>query len=110
MAKDDFFYISYKILAYLYHAMKKGEKIDPGVFDPQNYRVSYPYLNDILEELKENGYIKGISFIETKDGKLINGLSDIKITIKGIEYLDENSMMKKAYKTLKELKDWIPGT
>ena len=31
MAKDDFFYISYKILAYLYHAMKKGEKIDPGV-------------------------------------------------------------------------------
>ncbi|WP_260312134.1 YjcQ family protein [Lactococcus lactis] len=32
------------------------------------------------------------------------------MTIKGIEYLDENSMMKKAYKTLKELKDWIPGT
>lgn len=27
MAKDDFFYVSYKILAYLYHAMKKAKKL-----------------------------------------------------------------------------------
>lgn len=34
---------------------------------------------------------------------------DLCITPKGIEYLAENSMMQKAKKALKELKEIIPG-
>ncbi|WP_339066722.1 YjcQ family protein [Fusobacterium animalis] len=30
------------------------------------------------------------------------------LTTKGYEYLTENTMMKKAYKFLKEIKGWIP--
>lgn len=109
MAKDDFFYISYKILSYLYECMKKGNKPDLSVIDPSNYRITYPYLMSIIEELLVNGYIKGISFYDTKDGKINTGFEDMQITIKGIEYLNENTMMKKAYNAIKEVKDWIPG-
>ena len=39
----------------------------------------------------------------------IENLSLVRITTKGIEYLEDNSKMKQAYKILKEIKDWIPG-
>ncbi|WP_261806155.1 YjcQ family protein [Lapidilactobacillus luobeiensis] len=109
MAKDDFFYIAYKILAYVYECMKKGESVDPSVIDPTTYRITYPYLISILEELTDEGYLKGIKFIPTKDEKIPIGLDKMKISIKGIEYLQENTMMKKALKTIKEVKDSIPG-
>lgn len=109
MAKDDFFYIAYKILAYVYDCMKKGVMVDPAVIDPSNYRVSYPYLMSIIEELSEEGYLKGVTFTPTKSGKYPLGIENMKITIKGIENLQENTMMKKALNAIKEIKDFIPG-
>lgn len=35
--------------------------------------------------------------------------SDVRITLKGLEYLQENSMMKKVYNAVKGIKDITPG-
>lgn len=35
-------------------------------------------------------------------------LEGIKLTVKGIEYLNDHSAAMKAYKGLKELRDWLP--
>lgn len=35
--------------------------------------------------------------------------SDIKITLKGLEYLQENSIMRKIYRTAQGIKDITPG-
>ena len=32
-----------------------------------------------------------------------------RLTLTGLDYLENNSSMKKAYKILKEAKEWIPG-
>lgn len=33
----------------------------------------------------------------------------LEITLKGLEYLQENSMMQKIYKTMKGIKDVVPA-
>lgn len=47
--------------------------------------------------LKENGYIKGVVVTETLDSQLPDvELGNVEITLKGLEYLEENSLMQKA--------------
>lgn len=53
-------------------------------------------------------YIKGIRVDSTKDGVIFGDLQEAIITPKGIEYLFENSLIEKAKKTLKDVKDMIP--
>ncbi|HAX52161.1 MAG TPA: hypothetical protein DCX82_09535, partial [Lachnospiraceae bacterium] len=60
-------------------------------------------------DLLEERYIKGFEIIGTKTGRAVCGLEDITITMKGIEYLQDNSKMKQVYNLLKEVKDWVPG-
>lgn len=102
MAKDDYFRIVYIILKYLYEQMKLGnvEKIlddllnDAGIPD-----IPDRYLNEIISNLAENGYIMTksveVKYICTKTVIIIGSL---KIKPKGIEYLEENPMMKKVSK------------
>ncbi|WP_338950870.1 YjcQ family protein [Fusobacterium nucleatum] len=61
-------------------------------------------LEVILKNLTNDGYIKGfaITSLGTKN------IEHPYLTTKGYEYLTENTMMKKAYKFLKEIKGWIP--
>jgi hypothetical protein len=108
MSKDDFYYIAFKILTYLYTSEKAGNPIDKNVFDPQDYRTNYNYLTYVFRELSEEGYVKGLQFIPTKSRTVID-CDDMRISIKGIDFLEENAKMKKAYRVLKKKKDWIPG-
>lgn len=61
-------------------------------------------LEVILKNLTNDGYIKG--FIIGSFG--VKNIEQPYLTTKGYEYLTENTMMKKAYKFLKEIKGWIP--
>ena len=60
-------------------------------------------LEIILKNLTNDGYIKG--FVIGLFG--IKNIEQPYLTTKGYEYLTENTMMKKAYKFLKEVKGWI---
>ena len=68
-----------------------------------DYDISNEELWDIVEACQNEGLIKGA----THAGPILF-LDGTKLTVKGLEYLDKNSVLMKTYKGLKELKDWLP--
>lgn len=58
--------------------------------------------NKLLMEMQKEGLIRGL--IATKDGLI----GSPEITLYGEDYLSQNSKLKKAYDTSKEIRDWIP--
>lgn len=108
MAKDDFFRLVFIILTELYEAKKQGSRINVEAISSKRFHISDSYWLDILSELQSEGYVRGLLIGKTKTGRIVSGLEDIDITMKGIEYLQENSKMKKVYEALKEAKDWVP--
>ncbi|MBQ7564619.1 MAG: YjcQ family protein [Lachnospiraceae bacterium] len=110
MTKDDFFVIAYKILAYLYACLKAGE--DPKLEEISDSRLNIPerYWYSIITMLYREGYIEGMKEINTVwMPETYYSFDRPTITVKGIEYLEDNSMMKKARDALKELKAMVPG-
>lgn len=108
MAKDDFFVIAYRILAYLYACMKSGEIPDEDMISYERLKIPQRYWNSIVSNLWKEGYIEGIiSFtqIGCEARFLSTGMS---ITISGIEYLQSDSTMQKAQTFLKSFKEIIP--
>ncbi len=109
MANDDYFKIVYVILTELYGCKKQGSRVDLQAISSARFKIPEGYLLDILSDLLDEGYVKGFKILETKTGRCILSLEDILITMKGIEYLQDNSKMKKMYEALKEVRDWVPG-
>lgn len=109
MPKDDMFRIIYTILKELYEHKKDGTITPKEDISPERFNISVGYWLSIIDELCSNGYISGLTIRQTKTGKVLSGIDDIDITLKGVEFLQENSMMKKVYNALKDLKDIAPG-
>ena len=111
MAKDDYYVIAYKILAYLYMQLKKGEPIDPKMLthDGGLFQINRSYWVYIFTHLLEQGYITGLHDTRAGNGYYIEDqLSGCEITPAGIDYLCDNSLMKKAIQYLKDIKDITP--
>lgn len=102
----DNFKTVYLILAILEKALDGG--LDLRDLAPETLRVSERRRNSLLIMLQEEGYITGLKFVDAIGLHDIR-LEDVRITLKGLEYLQENSMMKKAYRALKRVKDITPG-
>lgn len=90
---DNFKYI-YKILSYLEKAMDY-DQIDPDAISPETLKISEQRHRSIMFMLQESGYIKGLISTATFDNVYSFDYSHISITLKGLEYLSENSVMKK---------------
>lgn len=111
MSKDDYHVLAYQLLSYLYDCLRHGEVQVLWNDAHAAVKVNERYWNYVLRHLSDAGYIEGVSFLS------ILGRADpqpridsaVNITPKGIDYLDENSNMKKAYRFLKGIKDIIPG-
>lgn len=111
MAKDDYFVLAYKLLKYLYKCLKSGASIDFEYLNcgTKDFPVQEEYWNYLLEKLNEDGYIEGIVVIRSDTGPaLVRKTNTFRITPKGIEYLQENSMMKKAAAAVKEIAESLP--
>lgn len=65
----------------------------------------------ILIMLQKEGYIEGIKYTQTLSDYYPQIVYPItpRITLKGMEYVEENSMMKKAANIAKGIADMIPG-
>lgn len=101
----DNFKIIYRILKTLEQAMDY-EIFDNEIISHDKFGISYERWKNLMIQLNDNGYISGVHVIRAMGGsgiKLINP----KITLKGMEYLEDNTMMKKAYKLLKGAKDLL---
>lgn len=109
MAKNDYFVITYRILAYLYESFMSGEKPDTEMFGPDALKINEGYWTNVIESLYDDGYIKGVAMVSRPGGAPGVKILDLKITSAGIEYLQENSSIQKAKNFLKGLKEVIPG-
>ena len=76
--------------------------------DLEKLEISQHRLDLILENLSNDGYLTGITVVKFIGGSGIK-FNNPKLTTQGILFLENNSNMKKAYSTLKEMRGWIPG-
>lgn len=112
MAKDDYFVIVYQILAYLYQCLKNDIPVDVKVLMPRGklFSINDNYWKYIITNMYEQGYITGLTMTKVFGGDypIISDLERSQITPKGIEYLCENSLLEKAKKLLKDIKEITP--
>jgi len=75
-----------------------------------DYEIESETYWDIIDAMQDDGLIKGVNFSRGGQGNkiLIAFLENVKVTIKGMEYLNENSALAKTYKGLKEIREWLP--
>lgn len=106
MAKDDYFVLVYKLLEILYAMLKKGKVITDDELKELSDGLPQEYWEYILKSLDKEGYITGIIPIYSLNGNSIK-IINLQITPKGIEYLQDNSKMKKAKEAVKHLPQWL---
>ena len=109
MAKDDYFVIMYRILAYLYACLKKGADIDTDIISHKALNIPERYWLEIIENLITRGYIKGVTIVEVMNPAKNVIWDSPAITQDGVQFMHENSSMQRAYKTLMKFTDLIPG-
>lgn len=92
----------YKILSILQKSMDY-EHVDIRRLSADNLGITESKRKALLGMLLKNGYIEGFQMIQYIGDQApnIEGLEGIRITLKGLEYLEENSLMQKAARLAK---------
>lgn len=92
----------YKILSILQKSMDY-EVLDVRRLSADNLGITEPKRKALLGMLLKNGYVEGFQVIQYIRDQTpnIEGLEGIRITLKGLEYLEENSLMQKAARLAK---------
>lgn len=77
----------------------------------KDFPIEEEYFNFILEEMQKKGWITGLQFVRAWGGELIriHGYSRIQITGDGIQYLCDNSTMRKALEWIRDNVPVLPG-
>ena len=102
----DNFKAVYRILSTLEKAMDLPD-FDMSLIGPEKLGVSEERWARYIEMMDDVGYIKGARIESYIDGTASVDASKMRITLKGLEYLQENSMMQKMYRMAKGIKDVI---
>lgn len=98
----DNFKVIYKVLKYL-DRNKGDEECDYREISPEVLHVAETQWEQILISMQEDGYIKGLVYSQKMDEKFPHLAYPVtpRITLKGMEYLAENKLMKKAANLVK---------
>lgn len=102
----DTFKIIYKILKSLERAMDY-EEFDCEGISHEALKISYPRWVSLTIMLKNEGYIDGVAIVKRMNAPKSVKLLNVKITLKGLEYLHENSLMQKAMNIAKGITEII---
>ncbi|MDO4721420.1 MAG: YjcQ family protein [Peptostreptococcaceae bacterium] len=102
----NYFKIIYQILRCMEQSMD-SEIFNTDCISAQMLGISVARRNAILEILVQEGYVSGVAIQKIGELTSVNP-QNAKITLKGLEYLEENAMMKKAYRLLKGAKEVTP--
>lgn len=104
---NDHFKCIYRILSTIENDMdSKGfdiEKISPNILNISEERW-VKYINMLIDA----GYIKGIEAHYDINEELNVNINRLEITLKGLEYLSENTIMQRIYKMAKGISEIIP--
>ena len=108
MSVSDDFKIIYKILISLEHAMDcPNFSISESGIDASS--ISRERLCRYYEMLQDAGLIKNADLHVDITGEMfVRNEKKIRITLKGLEYLHENSIMRKLYNAAKSITDLMP--
>lgn len=104
----DNFKAVYRILSTLEKAMDLTD-FDASQIGPDVLGVTRQRWARYIEMMADVGYIQGASVQESISGELMVDVDNIRITLKGLEYLQENSIMQKLYRAAKGIKEITPG-
>lgn len=74
--------------------------------DLAKLKISQQELDIIIKNIVDDGLVKGITIPQGCTGFKA---SNPHLTTLGYDFLKNNTEMKKAYKIIKEIKDWLPG-
>lgn len=103
----DNFKAVYQILSALEKSMD-CEELDLEAIDHNSLGVSKERWSRYIEMMLDVGYIKGATIKKDISGRTRVECHDMRITLKGLEYLQENSVMRKMYNAAKGIIDMIP--
>lgn len=103
----DNFKAIYRILWYLEKAMDYDEP-DIDCISAEHLKLTEQRWLSIMEMLAGDRYITGIEIKRSAGGEVCISVSDIRITLKGLEYLQENSLMQKAANLARGIAEIIP--
>lgn len=84
-----------------------SERADISKFDHEQLGVSEERWLKYIAMMKEAGYITGVSITQNMYGETLFDGENIRITLKGLEYLSENSIMQRMYKAAKGIHDIV---
>lgn len=104
----DNFKVVYKILSTLEAAMDYPD-YDMGSISAEKLGISKERWCRYIEMMSDVGYVKGAEIERNILGETDVDVADMRITLKGLEYLQENAIMRKIYKTAKGIKEVVPG-
>lgn len=104
----DNFKTIYRILSALEKSMDV-EDPDWGCISPEQLKISETRWASLMRAIVEAGYIAGVKVVSSKTGTPQVYLIEPRITLEGLEYLENNSTMQKIYRAAKGIKDVIPG-
>lgn len=104
----DNFNAIYKILKLL-DKHKGDEEFDYELISAKAMKMKVSDWEQIMIELQMNGFIRGLVYTQDLMNKFPHIVEPIhpQITLKGMEYLANNSFMKKAAEALKMVGDFI---
>ena len=103
---NDNFKCIYKILKTLETAMDYTD-YDFSAISHEALEISKERWTGYLEMMNDSGLIKGLIIKEYAGGDKLVHISGMKITLKGLEFLSENTIMQRMYKAAKGIKDVI---
>lgn len=106
----DNFTVIYKILKALEQAMDYDE-FDVKQISHTRLNISYQRWEKIIIMLAKSGYVEGVIYDQCSSDyspHIEEPIAPV-ITLKGLEYLSDNSLMKKAANILKGIKEAVPG-
>lgn len=98
----DNFKTIYKILKTL-DKNKGNEKFDNYLISAERLGIKFDEWEQLLIELQENGYIRGLPIAQAMSDTfphIVESVS-VRITLKGMEYLENNGILAKAKEALK---------
>ena len=92
----------YRILATLLKYSGRKD-FDNELISAERLKLSYEEWEQLIIMLQKKGYVEGVSYTQTLSDRFprIVDISMISITLDGIEYVEENSTMKKIGNALK---------
>ena len=103
----DNFKAVYRILSALEKAMDLPD-FDIDQIGAAALGVSEERWSRYIEMMCDVGYIKGATIQRSITGELMVDAQNIRITLKGLEYLQENGIMRKLYDAAKGIKEIVP--